>query len=594
MDSPTAGAAAATGTPTPVGVPSRIAVLGGLATAVATALLMVATSPRMAIVWDEGFTLGREERVRQWFQALGDPAGFARTWQPPTPLETLVPQDDERPPPRDRIDSVPELLRAPAIEWFWPFARQEPHGHPPFYALVGLIGDVVAPSWEPLARARLGPLLAFSLTAGAIFAAVARRAGTWPAVAAAAAWSLSPQLFGHAHYAHYDGLLTCLWTGSILAFAAAVEPAPGRPDSSWRPRWMWVLLFGALAGCAAGTKLTGWFLPLPAIAWTALYRDRRAVISLLAGGLVAAAVLYAIVPPWWLNPVGGVEAFLASNLSRARTTRIPTLFLGHVYVTPRSSLPWYNTLAWTAMVTPIGFLLLGLGGVAVALRRARTGPFAVLILLHWAFLLALRALPSAPGHDGVRQFLAAFGVFALLVGLGAAGLIRQSPRWGRGLIAAAVAEGAVSVVLILPVPLSYFSPLVGGLPGAARLGMEPTYYWDSLGDEARAWIDAHTPPGRSVLFATNPTSWSYLRQSGRLATPVAGLEPDAGEPAWYVVQNRPGMFRPVDRALVDRLGPDHVLASKFGVPLLWAFPFSAYLAEDRQARAAAAAAEPDS
>ena len=33
---------------------------------------------------------------------------------------------------------------------------------------------------------------------------------------------------------------------------------------------------------------------------------------------------------------------------------------------------------------------------------------------------------------------------------------------------------------MMPVPLSYFSPIVGGLPGATALGMEPTYYWDGL------------------------------------------------------------------------------------------------------------------
>ena len=37
---------------------------GGLGVAVATLVLMVLTEPRLAIVWDEGYTLGREARVR--------------------------------------------------------------------------------------------------------------------------------------------------------------------------------------------------------------------------------------------------------------------------------------------------------------------------------------------------------------------------------------------------------------------------------------------------------------------------------------------------------------------------------------------------
>jgi hypothetical protein len=130
---------------------------------------------------------------------------------------------------------------------------------------------------------------------------------------------------------------------------------------------------------------------------------------------------------------------------------------------------------------------------------------------------------------------------------------------------------------MMPVPLSYYSPLVGGLPGAARLGMEPTYYWDGLTPPALAWLNERTPEGRSVLFQTNPTAWYDLRQTGRLKVPVAGLEPTAGVPAWYVVQNRTGMLDGVARELIARMGERCVLEAKLGVPLVWAFPYEAYL-----------------
>ena len=60
----------------------------------------------------------------------------------------------------DQIDTRGKLLFDPAVlAWFWPFAREEPHGHPPFYALVGLVGDFLVPTWAPLPRARFGPML---------------------------------------------------------------------------------------------------------------------------------------------------------------------------------------------------------------------------------------------------------------------------------------------------------------------------------------------------------------------------------------------------------------------------------------------------
>ena len=80
--------------------------------------------------------------------------------------------------------------------------------------------------------------------------------------------------------------------------------------------------------------------------------------------------------------------------------------------------------------------------------------------------MTLRALPHTPGHDGIRQFLPAFGMLALLAGLGAESVRSRLGTWGKALIFLATVEGALSVGLMMPVPLSYYSPLVGGLPGA--------------------------------------------------------------------------------------------------------------------------------
>src|SRR5262249_3987771 len=156
---------------------------------------------------------------------------------------------------------------------------------------------------------------------------------------------------------------------------------------------------------------------------------------------------------------------------------------------------WYNTVVWLLMVTPIGFLTLGCVGIGVAVRNWRTESLGILLSGHWLFLMILRALPHTPGHDGVRLFLPAFCGVAVLGGLGARKLLEWSVRWAKPLIAAALAEGAITIAVMMPMPLSYFSPIVGGLPGAAKLGMEPTYYWDALDADARRWLIDNTPPG---------------------------------------------------------------------------------------------------
>ncbi|WP_246196403.1 glycosyltransferase family 39 protein [Aquisphaera giovannonii] len=532
--------------------------------------LMLTTEPYLVIVWDEGYTLGREERIRQWFAAMGRPASYASGWRPP--YEELVPPNRLIAPRPEEMDSRAKLLRPPAIDWFWPFAREEPDGHPPVYALVGLAGDILTPWREPLPKARLGPMLVFSLTCGAIFAFLRRRFGSWAAAAAAGAWMAQPHLFALAHYATYDGLLTSFWTLACLSFVKAIEVEPGRPGE--RPRPGWILAFAALIALAMGTKFTGWLLPVPFLAWSAVARSRGGALTLLAGCVLAIPLLVLLVPPWWHDPILGVDRFLRSNLTRAQTTPLKTLFLGRIYDTPGESLPWYNTIVWTVLATPAGFLILAVAGVAWTLARERRDAVGTLFVIHWAFLLALRALPHTPGHDGVRQFLPAFGILAVLVGLGAGWVVGRLGWVGGLLIVVAVVEGGVTVGVMIPVPLSYFNPVFGGLPGAVRMGMEPTYYWDALQPEVLDWLNEHSPPGRKVRFARYPTSWLYLRRTGGLRPGI--LPSDPGDFAWYVVQNRPGDLSPLDRHLIAHAAPAKVYG-RFGVPLIWVFPYDEVL-----------------
>ena len=547
--------------------PSSRAVWLGASGAVAalTLTLMLATEPFLPIVWDEGFTLLRLARVRAWLAAVRDPEPFAARWNPRAIGVAL--DDVVDPPSASEINTRSKLFSARVIAWFWPFARAEPHGHPPFYALLALIGDGLTPGRDELSRARLGAMLLFAATNGALFASLLTRRGFWSGVLGAGAFALSPQLFAMGHYAHYDAPLTCLWLGSILAFSEATTTVPaGKLANGRSPRWGWVVVFGVLVGAGAGTKLTGWLLPLPFLIWTLLYRERKGALTLALGALVAAATVYAVTPPWWFAPWSGLSQFFRSNLTRGESTPIPVQFLGTVYVSPNESLPWYNTLIWTVAASPVCFLAWALAGSVRAVRE-RGDRLASLAMLCWAFPLVLRALPHTPAHDGVRQILPAFGILALVAGLGVSA--RPSLR-SRCLVMAAVLEGAVSIAVMMPIPLSYFSPVVGGLPGAAAIGFEPTYYWDTLTPDVLGWVNEHTDPGRSIAFMGTPTSYYYLKQSGRLRPPAIPF--DRGLPLqWYLVQNRPGVMDAMDRALIDRFGRRRRLLSKLGVPLVWAF-----------------------
>jgi 4-amino-4-deoxy-L-arabinose transferase-like glycosyltransferase len=334
--------------------------------------------------------------------------------------------------------------------------------------------------------------------------------------------------------------------------------------------WIWRVWFGIILGCAAATKFTGWFIPIPFLAWCVLTRSRKSAVSLLFGLGLGAVIVFLLTPPWWSDPISGIARFLRSNLTRGMTQPISVLFLGHTYNTPNESLPWYNTIAWTVFVVPVGYLILALiGAFHTAIRRPRD-PLALLFLINWVFVLALRSAPHVPGHDGIRLFLPAFGLLAGLAGFGAKVCSESRRRGSHTIQWVAAIEGILSIALMMPVPLSYYSPAVGLLPGATAIGMEPTYYWDALTPDAKAWLRKNTGPDERVQFATYPHSWLYLRRIGQLPDRI--LPSDFGRPRWYVVQNRAGSFHAWDPQII-RSVPASFTVRKLGVPLVWIFPY---------------------
>ena len=90
-----------------------------------------------------------------------------------------------------------------------------------------------------------------------------------------------------------------------------------------------------------------------------------------------------------------------------------------------------------------------------------------------------------PVYDGERLFLHVFPAWALLIGLGFGWLWRRitsatirpaDPR------RASSPPRSYGLMATYPFGLSYYNLLVGGLPGADRLGLEVTYWSDTVDD----------------------------------------------------------------------------------------------------------------
>ena len=169
-------------------------ILAACGVALLSAVLLVATAPSLPIVWDEGDTIERAERIESFFW----PADSAATW-------------------KARLDRV--RVRDEA----WPFTTQL-EGHPPLSYLLVALGSHSAPRdvLSELSSARLGPMLLFAIAIGAMFYRLQREYRV-PAVSllAVAAMLTMPRLFAHAHFATGDAPLTACWVLTWATFAPA-------------------------------------------------------------------------------------------------------------------------------------------------------------------------------------------------------------------------------------------------------------------------------------------------------------------------------------------------------------------------------------
>lgn len=492
-----------------------------IAVGIACCAVLLSTSRMTPLVWDEPNAILRAEKLEEWLVSWGDLPDGAQPW------------------------------KSARIRESCPYTTQH-EGHPAFYGFVIAVGHLVShrvlPLWESY---RFGPILLFSVATASLFHRMWSTFGKVAAGFSVVFLLTMPRLFAHAHFASIDGPLTSCWILTWVAFPGACQ------------RWRWTILWGVLLGMTMSCKLTGWLAIFPFAAWSVWQRDRRAIAAVICGGYVSCLVFFYLNPPLWHDPVSGFQSFLSLNLSRLENgLNIPTQFFGKTYdlTTP---LPWYNGLAWTVLTVPPGTLLLAALGCVWPISDPTRKAASTLILMNWATFLLMRALPITPPHDAERLILPAFPFLAAMAGIGASVLI----GWARSRTARSLHKAAwslTSIVVLMsgietawysPQWLSYYTPLVGGLHGAAKLGFEPAYYWDGLDSSVLCWLQDNTHADDFVYCRVSQEFEDIHTRTGQYHYRFTRDRPERC--TWYVVQNRPGLWTDVERVLVERERPAH-------------------------------------
>lgn len=410
--------------------------------------------------------------------------------------------------------------------------------------------------------ARVAPAVCFGVLVWLAAATAGRMAGNAAAIGAGLALVAMPRVFGHAHLAALDTFVALFWTASLIAVDRALSsPRPMRG----------MLAAGVVWGLALLIKIHAWLLP-PVVLVYCFVRSGflRGAASFVCWMVVGLAVYFLGWPWLWYDTVGRLGAYLGT------VSRAPTLvqYFGSVY--QDVIVPWHYPWFYFFVTVPIGLHFAGAIGVYVWIKTCQRVPFiglALASILLWLLVFSTRV----PVYDGERLFLPVFALWSIVVGCGCAKMwqVCAGKLGRRAAVIGVFALQFIGVVQLAPFWLSYYNAAVGGLPGADRLGLELTYWGDTIDGTLLNSLVASAE--RDDTCALSP---SLAPGQGLVSTTRAMLERGlilrdqeaVGNAKWLVAYRRSAYWPPAVRAIVS--GKAVATRSRQGVWLsgVWRVP----------------------
>ncbi|HYQ27780.1 MAG TPA: glycosyltransferase family 39 protein [Polyangiaceae bacterium] len=404
----------------------------------------------------------------------------------------------------------------------------------------------------------------------------ARESGRLAGVVGALSLSLMPRVFYHSHLACFDMPVTSLLLLTSYAYARSLEGG-----------WRWPVATGVIYGLLLNTKHNAWLLPGAFGLHFLLTRGKGVLAELrekrwpvphafLAMLLISPLVFYAGWPWIWHDTLPRLREYVNFHLQHDYYNME---FLGQTYWKP----PMPRLYAWLmtlATVPSITLLLFAIGlGKSLWRRPLPSTP------LLWGLCLLMCYAPwwssATPIFGGTKHWMTAYPFLCLFAGTGFAFAASRIARLSPGKSWALAAPPALSLCVLLgplcmtlhstPWGLSFYTPLVGGAPGAASLGLNRSFWGYTTGtlqDEIN-----QRAPQRGYVFVHDMAlaSWEMLRLDhrlredlrGRLSIPISTLA---------LFHHEPHMRRVEYQTWVE-YGHDAPAAIRTfdGVPIVWLY-----------------------
>jgi 4-amino-4-deoxy-L-arabinose transferase-like glycosyltransferase len=413
--------------------------------------------------------------------------------------------------------------------------------------------------------------------------------GRFAGAFAALSFALMPRMFYHAHLACFDMPVAAMWLVTAYAYFRSLHAE----------RLGWAVATGVLYGLLLNTKHNSWLLP-PALVvhllvtqgrelWAGLERGRPRIPA----GLVAMALigppLFVLSWPWlWHDTFARFREYVEFHRQHEYYNME---FLGRTYWKPPMPrlYAWVMTLATVPGVTLVAFLTGLVASAHFALRHRSAGPDSrlrfstdVLWLLGVLVSYAPWLSDQTPIFGGTKHWITAYPFLCLFAGRGFALVIDKvsalmgdgAPRQllGRAAIFASCLAGPLVMTLHShPYGLTFYTPVVGGAPGAATLGLNRTF-WGYTTDALLGEINETAPKNASLyVHDTALQSFEMLRADGRVRRDIRPtLSIHASKLALY--HHEPHMRRVEYQIWVD-YGTARPAAMGLydGVPVVWLY-----------------------
>lgn len=537
----------------------------GLALACVFTAICLRTAWNLGFMRDEGMYFDAAKSYAGWFDLLfsKDPAIRQSAFTPAQEASHWAANGEH-----------PSLMKSGfALSWMylykaWPqglidlFSRAW-YGKPLAWIVAGVAKMAPTLFYEESSAFRFPGMVAGGLILWITYLFGAETCGRAAGLASALLIATCPRLFFDSHLAGFDAGAALMWLAVAYSFWKGMKSIG------------WAVATGFVWGLGVLTKHNSWFLPLafftyfswlaydvtrprPGSPPTFAARARRVPIPwpFLFMGMIGPAMFIYFWPRLWFDTWGRIDWYFNFhahhdyyNIEYLHKTYFqPPLPMSMPYLLVLATVPFATLVAmafgvlsrWRALLAPLlpSSMLAPIRDEATAARRDDVGSTldddrrtTMFWFLNMNLPIFIIALPSIPHFGGTKHWHPAYPFLCLFAGSGIVFVAKKmvtlavvnAPRarvWigsvAAALIALVFAPACVETARSHPHGLSYYTPLLGGTPGAADLGLNRGFWGYETGAIVD-WLNQHFPNGARVYpNDTFFSSWEQLKADKRL------------------------------------------------------------------------------